>query len=81
MRLKKKKKLQDSDWKLSIMALGIFLGVSISGQLTSLSDLPNLPSIYGALTGSLLLVIANLIYVLYKKYKTVNNKKKNDIYE
>ncbi|QHT47331.1 hypothetical protein M662_12815 [Bacillus sp. SB49] len=79
--MKKKKKLQDSDWKLSIMALGIFLGVSISGQLTSLSDLPNLPSIYGALTGSLLLVIANLIYVLYKKYKTVNNKKKNDIYE
>ncbi|MBP1947509.1 hypothetical protein [Virgibacillus litoralis] len=77
--MKKKKKLKDSEWGLSIMAVAAFIGVSIGSQLIFLPDVPHLPSIYGGLTGSVLLVAGNAIYVLYKRMKNngADNKNQN----
>ncbi|RWZ54557.1 hypothetical protein EQV77_14910 [Halobacillus fulvus] len=63
------------------MALAAFIGISISGQLVNLSDLPNLPSIYGALTGSLVLVVVNIIYVVFKRVKNNGTKNENENHE
>lgn len=67
--MKGRKKLINSQWRLSVMALAVFIGGSIGSQLVSLPDVPYLPPIYGALTGSVLLVVGNAIYVLYKRKK------------
>ncbi|MBN8211178.1 hypothetical protein JI666_20945 [Bacillus sp. NTK071] len=77
--MKKKKKLINSQWRLSVMALAAFIGGSIGSQLIFLPDVPHLPSIYGWVTGSVLMVAANAIYVLYKKKKSNNpgNEKQN----
>ena len=51
------------------MALAVFIGGSIGSQLVFLPDVPYLPPIYGYFIGSLLMVAANAIYVLYKRKK------------
>ncbi|ALX48267.1 hypothetical protein AOX59_06385 [Lentibacillus amyloliquefaciens] len=62
-----------------MMALVVFIGGSIGSQLVFLPDVPHLPSIYGCLTGSVLLVAGNAIYVLYKRKKNngAGNKNQN----
>ncbi|WLR58840.1 hypothetical protein [Guptibacillus hwajinpoensis] len=71
-----KKKLINSEWRLSVMALAVFIGGSIGSQLVFLPDVPYLPPIYGWLTGSVLMVAVNVIYVLYKRKK--NNRAGNE---
>ncbi|WP_226577577.1 hypothetical protein [Halobacillus litoralis] len=61
------KKLVHSEWRLSVMALAAFIGGMIGSTLVY-REL-NLMAVYGYLTGSLCLVAANVIYVLYKKKK------------
>ncbi|MFB4166907.1 hypothetical protein [Virgibacillus sp. JSM 102003] len=77
--MKKKKKLKDSEWGLSMMALAAFIGGSIGSQIIFFPDVPHLPSIYGCLTGSVLLVAGNAIYVFYKrmKHNGADNKNQN----
>ncbi|RWZ54530.1 hypothetical protein EQV77_14770 [Halobacillus fulvus] len=67
--MKKKKKFENSEWKMSIMALFIFIGGSIGSQIVYYPDLPNLPSILGYLTGALVMVAGNVVYVIYKRKK------------
>ncbi|MGG1684291.1 hypothetical protein [Pseudalkalibacillus sp. NRS-1564] len=67
--MKKKKKLIHSEWRLSVMALAVFIGGSFGSQLVFLPDVPYLPPIFGYLTGSLIMVAANAIYVVYKRKK------------
>ncbi len=52
-----------TQWRLSGYAIFIFIGGVIGSSLVN----PSLASILGALTGSLLLVVANVIYVIFKK--------------
>ena len=68
--MKKKKEIENSEWKISIMALFVFIGGSIGDQLVHYPDIPNLPSILGSLTGALLLVVGNVVYVIYKRKKS-----------
>lgn len=74
--MKKKKKLINSEWRLSVMALAVFIGGSIGSQLVFLPDVPYLPPIYGWFTGSVVMVAANVMYVLYKRMK--NNRADNE---
>ncbi|MCA0984315.1 hypothetical protein LCL89_09680 [Halobacillus yeomjeoni] len=67
--MKKLRNLAHSEWRFSLMALVLFIGGSIGSQIVYFPDVPNLPSIYGWLTGAFLLVAGNVIYVLYKRKK------------
>ncbi len=60
------KQIFSSDWRFSVYALIVFIGGIIGNLLIDLNSY----FILGALSGSLLIVIINLIYVIYK-----NNKK------
>ncbi|PIC62640.1 hypothetical protein CSV79_16030 [Sporosarcina sp. P13] len=59
------------------MAPFVFIGGSIGSQIVFFPDTPYLPPIYGSLTGALLIVAGNAIYVFYKRMKK-NTKSKND---
>lgn len=54
-----KKKLKNSGWRLIMMAPVVFIGGSIGSQIVFFPNIPYLPSIYGSLTGSILLVAGN----------------------
>jgi hypothetical protein len=59
-----------SKWFLSIVALGLFIG----GTILNLILDPNIYSILGLLTASIVLVITNLVYVFYTKSKSPENR-------
>lgn len=59
-----------------MMAPVVFIGGSIGSQIVFFPDIPYLPPIYGSLTGAILLVASNAIYVFYKRMK--NNRAKNN---
>ncbi|WP_080846169.1 hypothetical protein [Cytobacillus gottheilii] len=56
-------KKKTSQWRLSQAALMVLIGSIIGSSLVS----PSLTYVLGALSGSLLLVMINVVYVLYKK--------------
>lgn len=58
-------------WFLSQVGLGLF----ILGTILNLILDPNIYSILGLLTASIILVIANLVYVFYTRFKSTENKK------
>ncbi|PSL36286.1 hypothetical protein B0H99_107107 [Planomicrobium soli] len=64
------KKILSSQWKISGYALLSFIGGIIGGLLVN----PSIYVVLGCLTALILLVFANIIYVLFK-----NNKKSENI--
>ena len=65
------KKMLKSKWKYSAYAFLIAIGGIIGATIV---DPGNMHSIYGVLTGSLIIVVINLFYVLYN-----NKHKENEI--
>ena len=65
------KKMLNSKWKFSGYAFLTAIGGIIG---TSIVDPGNMYAIYGVLTGSLVIVVINLFYVLYN-----NKHKENEI--
>lgn len=61
-----------------MMAPFVFIGGSIGSQIVFFPDIPYLPPIYGFLTGALLIVAVNAIYVFYKRMKNNKAKSKNN---
>lgn len=59
-----------------MMAPVVFIGGSIGSQIVFFPDIPYLPPIYGFLTGAILVVASNAIYVFFKRMK--NNRAKNN---
>lgn len=57
------KNILSSQWSLSGYALLVFIGSVIGSLIIN----PSSSYILGALSGSLLLVVINIFYVLYKK--------------
>lgn len=57
-----------------MMAPFVFIGGSIGSQIVFFPDIPYLPPIYGSLTGALLIVAGNAIYVFYKRMKKQQGK-------
>ncbi|GAA0603124.1 hypothetical protein MUO14_12725 [Halobacillus shinanisalinarum] len=74
--MNEKVKFKNSKWRLSMMAPVVFIGGSIGSQIVFFPNIPYLPPIYGSLTGSVLLVAGNAIYVFYKRMK--NNRAKSE---
>ncbi|MDQ0300295.1 putative copper export protein [Salibacterium salarium] len=62
-----------SQWKFSYIAILAFIGGIIGNLIVS----PDLTYILGALSGSLLLVVINLIYVIYTNRKLKSKKNTN----
>ncbi|MFG6147426.1 hypothetical protein [Halobacillus sp. B23F22_1] len=58
-----------SEWRLSWYALMMFIGGTIASLIFKLGPF----SILGSLTGALLIVIGNVIYVIYKKKNSTKN--------
>lgn len=54
----------------------VFVGGSIGSQIVFFPNIPYLPPIYGFLTGCILVVAGNVIYVSYHRLK--NNKAKSE---
>ncbi|SDC41103.1 hypothetical protein SAMN05421734_10840 [Pelagirhabdus alkalitolerans] len=65
------RKLQSSKWRFSMYALTAFIGVIIGNLLVN----PHLYYILGALSGSLLIIVINLIYVIVSSNRNQNSKK------
>ena len=61
-----------------MMAPFVFFGGSIGSQIVFFPDIPYLPPIYGFLTGALLIVAGNAIYVFYKRMKKQQSKSENN---
>ncbi|WP_282154920.1 hypothetical protein [Cytobacillus gottheilii] len=63
-----------SQWRMSQAALMVLIGSIIVSSIVS----PSLAYILGALSGSLLLVLINVVHVIYKKRRSrPNNLDKN----
>ncbi|GGF22418.1 hypothetical protein GCM10010954_21530 [Halobacillus andaensis] len=67
------KGILSSEWRLSWYALMMFIGGTIASLIFNLGPF----SILGSLTGSLLIVIGNVIYVIYKKKNGTKNEEHN----
>lgn len=68
--MKRKYSWKNSQWSLSFYALIVLIGGVVGSSLVN----PSLFYILGALSGSLLLVIINFFYVIYKKRKSKSKK-------
>ncbi len=66
--MKRKYSWESSEWSLSIYALLICIGVIVGSMIVN----PDFILIYilGALSGSLLIVVINIFYVIYTKRKS-----------
>ncbi|MDF0726104.1 hypothetical protein PY093_05170 [Cytobacillus sp. S13-E01] len=69
----KRLKRKSSQWRISQIAIIAFIGVAIGSLIVKVS----LISILGALSGSLLLVVINLVYVIYTNRKSKTDKNTN----
>ncbi|MFD1020973.1 hypothetical protein [Thalassobacillus hwangdonensis] len=71
-----KARITSTQWRLTRIALGTFVGVVIGGFIASLL-FNNINAYYvlGALSVSILLIIINVISVIYKKMNRNDNDK------
>lgn len=66
-------KWRQSKWRLSYYAFLAFIGGSIGASVVN----PGLISVLGVLSGSLIMVIVNIFYVIYTNRKSKFKENKN----